>query len=524
MIGDDTGDNISSLNPFYCELTAQYWAWKNTSDDYVGFLHYRRHFIFNEQTKDEENEWGVVEYPFVSTNYLKSAGLNDDTIKHIVFKNDLVTMTPWNVSNAGSINNYDHYKSSSPYLHIEDYNEMLRILCEKYPDYAEDAKSYGNSKFGYYTNMFIMKHDLFEEYCRFLFDILFELSKIVDLSKYSEQERRIFGYLSEWIFGIYITRLKRVSDYKIKELRRTFITYPDVQNFDIHCCSACDNNYAKHLGVLLTSVKANKGPEKVCYWIISDGITDKNKELLKRIRSTEFQIYLIEHIHTYNNALQKTLETNPHLSLACYDKLFIPDYLPLYIDRIIYLDTDMVCRNSLLELYASDFHNFWVCGVKDVLNDENCKRLNLETYINSGMLLIDCNKWRANNVSRSFTEYISVNIRNPKAIFYQDQDVLNVVLKGKIGYVNAKWNAQTSSYPGCEEQNEIGKSAIVIHFISDKKPWLKNNDNPFEEEYKKYLRLSPWSGTNCYVGCVHITKRQTFVQKYLSILVKHLFH
>ncbi|WP_400237733.1 DUF4422 domain-containing protein [Methanomethylophilus alvi] len=523
LIGDDTGDNISDMNPLYCELTAQYWVWKNTSDDYVGFLHYRRHFIFNDECKDLENKWGVVEYPYVSPNYLRHVGLDDESIHASIQGYDIVTMTPWNVTAAGSADNYDHYKSSSPYLHIEDYDEMIKIMLERYPDYRQDVDEYNCSKFGYYTNMFVMRRDLFDDYCEFLFGILFELSERIDISSYSEQEKRIYGYLSEWMFGIYITHLKRVSDCKMKELHRTFIAHPDIDLSSVNYCSSCDDNYARHLGVLLTSVKANKGSESINYWILSNGISDKNRKKIQQIESDDFKIRIIEHPHIDDPKLKLTLKTNPHLSLATYNKLFIVDYVPVSISRLLYLDTDMICRSSLHDLYHSEFDNSWVCGVKDVLQEENCKRLNLTTYINAGMLVIDCNAWRDNNVFKSFSEYISKNVMNPKAIFYHDQDVLNAVLKGKIRYIDPLWNAQTSSYKGCEEQNEIGKNANIIHFISERKPWLEGNMNPFEDEYFHYLEMSPWTGSGRYVGTVKKIKKKSLIQRGFSHVVRHSF-
>jgi len=94
IIGDDTGDNISKKNPHYCELTALYWAWKNydklDNPDYIGFMHYRRHLIFNTQSKLEEDEWGLIQYNRANPVYVYTDNLDDESIKKIVNKYDLI--------------------------------------------------------------------------------------------------------------------------------------------------------------------------------------------------------------------------------------------------------------------------------------------------------------------------------------------------------------------------------------------------------------------------------------------------
>ena len=516
IMGDDTGDNISDKNQTFCELTAQYWAWKNTNYDYTGFLHYRRHLIFSDDDTFKENIYGLVNFPFITYDYLKKVGLTDEAIKSKINGYDLIVVEKWDVTNAGSKDNYDHYKSSSPYLHISDYEKMIGILLKKYPDYAQDVEAYNRSKYGYYTNIFIMKRPVFEDYCQFLFSILFDLSEKVDISRYNVQEKRIFGYLSEWMLGIYIFHYKRVIKSPVLELRRTFIQNPNIDKGYLNICSSCDDNYARHLGILLVSIKANKGKEKIHYWIFSDRISEYNKRKIQSLGSDDFIISILEIEGINVPGIEKSLKTNPHLSLSAYNKLFLPDYVPVNIDVLLYLDADMICRGGLSELFSTDFKDSCLCGVKDILCKENCDRLHVDMYINSGLLLMKCSRWHSENVTEKFQEYIKNNIQNKCALYYQDQDVINKVLAGQISYIDNKWNAQTSPFIGSIEQNRIGETATIIHFISARKPWIKNSRNPFENEYFKYFEISPWSNEPRYPKSIKSQKKKNPISKYFS--------
>ena len=121
-VADNKGNNISNKNESFCELTAQYWAWKNCDCDYIGFMHYRRHLNFSDKIYDE-NVWGLIEDEVLNKNYIKKYSLEAQNIKNLVEKYDIVTVKPWNVQNAGSKNNYDHYKNSDKKLKIKDYDK-----------------------------------------------------------------------------------------------------------------------------------------------------------------------------------------------------------------------------------------------------------------------------------------------------------------------------------------------------------------------------------------------------------------
>ena len=97
MLSDDTGDQISAKNPMYCELTAQYWAWKNLEADYYGFFHYRRYLSFSEQ-KYREDRWGNVREDTFSDAIKEKYGLSDKQIEKVVTSYDLLISEEKNAS------------------------------------------------------------------------------------------------------------------------------------------------------------------------------------------------------------------------------------------------------------------------------------------------------------------------------------------------------------------------------------------------------------------------------------------
>lgn len=152
------------------------------------------------------------------------------------------------------------------------------------------------------------------------------------------------------------------------------------------------------------------------------------------------------------------------------------------------MDCDLICRTSLYDLYMMPFGKYYVLGVEDILVEDNVQRLNLEKYINSGVMLINLSAWRAENIEEKFINYMHECVDK---ILYHDQDVLNSVLATSIDYIDSKWNAQTSSYISYVQglQNSIGLKSNIVHFISDRKPWKNNSNSPFEFEFTKYNSL-----------------------------------
>lgn len=188
-VKDNTGDNISTKNPYYCELTGMYWAWKNLDAEYIGLAHYRRHFSLNKKSKEK----------FDNVLTLSEAD-------KILESTDVILPKKRKYYIESLYSHYDHT------LYIEPLDEVGKIIEKKYPEYYQHFKQLHKRTSAHMFNMFIMKKDIFDSYCEWLFDILYEVEKNVDTSKYDNFHARFYGRLSELLLDIYL--MKNNISYK----------------------------------------------------------------------------------------------------------------------------------------------------------------------------------------------------------------------------------------------------------------------------------------------------------------------
>jgi hypothetical protein len=195
ILRDDTGENISDKNSYFSELTAIYWAWKNSFFDceYAGISHYRRYFS------------GSYEFENISIFCEKDESLLGD-FDIVVPKKRIYNFI--NVYRAYSLTHYG-----------KDMDMVKDVLQRKHPDYMDSFRYVMSNRSLHLYNMFIMRRELFDEYCSWLFDILFEVEKAIDLSSYSPYQKRVFGFLSERLINIWIDHQIRYDKLKVKELK-----------------------------------------------------------------------------------------------------------------------------------------------------------------------------------------------------------------------------------------------------------------------------------------------------------------
>ena len=171
---DDAGENISARNANWCELTGLYWAWKNLTAEAIGLVHYRRHF---------RGLGGIA---------------TGAEIAALLEKADVILPRKRNYFIETTRSQYVHAH------HVEDLDVTRAILVERYPEYVKAFDAAMASTKGHRFNMFVMKRPQFDAYCTWLFDVLFELEKRLDISSYSPYDARVFGFVAERLLDVWI--------------------------------------------------------------------------------------------------------------------------------------------------------------------------------------------------------------------------------------------------------------------------------------------------------------------------------
>lgn len=186
--GDNTGDNISCKNANYCELTGMYWAWKNLQCEYIGLCHYRRYFAHSPKSNRADAKKEAV---FKRADY-----------ESLLQQYDIILPQKRHYYIETVRSHYEHAHNK------RDLDVAERIVAELYPEYAEAFQKVMSRRELYILNMFVMKKALFDEYCEWLFSILFELEKRIDISGYDQYQDRVFGFLGERLFNVWLEKKK----------------------------------------------------------------------------------------------------------------------------------------------------------------------------------------------------------------------------------------------------------------------------------------------------------------------------
>lgn len=282
-----------------------------------------------------------------------------------------------------------------------------------------------------------------------------------------------------------------------------------------------NEKYAPYAGVSITSLLTNnKESDKITFWILGENLSDDSiNRLIKTVKKyssvdKKREINFIDSQILIDKMIKLNIPSYRG-SYAANMRLFVSEYIPKEIDLLLYLDADTIVAGDIEELFhnANSFilFNKTIAMAYDSLGENHKKELGLspdEGYFNSGVVLFDMKKWRAND----YTEQIINHVKNVRSNYPSpDQDLINILLKGDISTLPMKYNFQpfnyvydNKAYFSCygktkyysPEEIDYSKNNIIIyHFFRfvGEFPWHRGNVHPYNNLFDKYLKISLWS-------------------------------
>lgn len=270
-----------------------------------------------------------------------------------------------------------------------------------------------------------------------------------------------------------------------------------------------DENFVQHCCVTITSVLINN--HGVEFYLFTEGLQTQSIELLKQqVERYDGKLTVIKIDHGMVSDFPMPAHMSSHITIATYYRLFAAKLLPADLDRVIYLDCDIVVDGSLQPLwetpleqsalasvYQSHEHSDFYMGK----GPRSYTRLHIPResgYFNAGVLLINLDYWRKHQV----TERLFAFIRNHHDLIYaHDQDTLNAVLYDETAVLAPTWNyrecfleSDSLTYPAKAQYDYPVAHPIVVHYVSKPKPWQYYCKHPLKELYFHYLRETPFAG------------------------------
>ncbi len=453
MIGDDTGENISYENDSYNEMTALYWAWKNYDElgdpDYIGLNHYRRHFVLNGTDKIVYNI-----QDFNKDTYLDQIGYSEEKMHQFVEGCDFVTHL------GHVINVYNHYIENQRKTDIDLANQ---IVLEQHPEYKEVMDEYYAGDDSNFCNMNIFSKKIFFEYCEWIFPILDEFKKRVDVD-----EKRFF--ISERLTGIYIAKLMKDSQLIYKTVPISLIDEP----VKVTTVMKLDQETMVDVATAVISIMQNSSGHHFYqfYFFVESTIEENLKDELLKIASR------------FEKCSMEFIDTNLPDD---YLPLFISDLLPS-VNKCLYLSGKVL---SILDI-GEFFH---VCSVDDYflvgIPEKTYDPAQEIKTVTENMLLVNCNRMREHQIAKEAMAYIE-NDKN-------GQEALNELCEGQIGYIawyyytSARLQLHTTSiFPQDNNRARIQHEVLWRPFlILDYNSPLEDNQNVYSIFWWEIYRKLP---------------------------------
>ena len=274
----------------------------------------------------------------------------------------------------------------------------------------------------------------------------------------------------------------------------------------MHIVLASDNNYAEFVAVVIVSAIANNH-DYIHFHLLANDIDSATIRLLRAQIPAESG-----ELHEYNICdLKERLQVKvpETIAVSSYARLFLPSILPTDIKKIIYVDCDTVIADDISGLWNTELQDNYIAGVLDTLpNNESKTNIGLPAtapYINAGVLLINLELWRQNQLEQKFIQFL---LNHDGHVHHHDQGIINGVCKGKVKIVHPRYNCTSNYYSHPfwllqktntpfyteKEYMQARNSPAILHFTEGfyNRPWIANSLHPKRSVFHHYHDLTAW--------------------------------
>lgn len=278
----------------------------------------------------------------------------------------------------------------------------------------------------------------------------------------------------------------------------------------LHILLCFDNNYALSAGVNIFSVVASNPLQQIYFHLFTHNLSDENRNKFREIKFDNISIteYVI------NDQFKVDEQNTEQFPLSACVRLIAPVILKNIADKLLYIDSDTLCINSLSDINGIDLNDIIVAAVADepYMQQTQCTKYDVikGTYFNSGVMLINISLWCKDKITDKTLKLLN----SGEKYQFPDQDVLNISIGQKRLILPKKFNNLLALSIDGNEDADVSNETVLIHYITKNKPWHQ----PYRSKlFDSYLEKSPWRNDDLPL---YSSRKTSSIRTYAKLMFK----
>lgn len=272
---------------------------------------------------------------------------------------------------------------------------------------------------------------------------------------------------------------------------------------EFHVCCSTDENYVTACATMLVSLCETNRQSNWIAHVLTSSLSKESRDKLQKSLSMYENATLLFHEVEDTRLIGVQFKKNKPITVAAYYRILLSSIMSNDINRILYLDCDLMVLDNITDLYRIDLSHHAIAAVKDrlAITEEHRFQLNMPydmAYFNSGVMMINLDYWRTHDCEKSLVDFA----KKKRTVFFHDQDALNYVFKGNWYMLSPQWNRlYPSIYPKCSFHSTKDIDAFehpkILHFGGGMKPWNKIIwfPNKYHKLYYSYQAKTEWKAS-----------------------------